>query len=319
MSLVTNQKSLYLHAIKNNYTIPAFNCFDIESMRAVLDAAVEEDSPAVLQLCLAMREKVKPMEKFVKYVRDYLSDVGVPVLLHHDHMQTYDQCIEAVNMGIPSIMFDGSHLPYNENVDITSRIVEYAHKYNVWVEAELGSIPGFEDMIFSSNSIYTDPEQAKDFIEKTGCDSLSVAVGTAHGGVRADKHLEINFDLLQKIREKVGAEYPLVFHGAASLPKEYIDEVNRLGGEVEYLMMCTEETISKARFYGVAKANMDVDNFLKYTYSIRKSLTEQPDQFNPFIYNSIASGFMKDACRHKMSCVTKSSGFGSTFNKESGT
>lgn len=312
MSLVLNQKDLYLHAIKNEYIIPAFNCFDVESMRAIVEAAEEENSPVVLQLCMAMRSKVAPMDKFVPYVRSYLEGIKTPVLLNHDHMQSIDDCKAAVDMGMPSVMFDGSHLPFEENIAKTAEVVEYAHAHGVWVEAELGSIPGFEDIIFNEKSIYTRPEQAAEFIKRTGCDSLSVAVGTAHGGVRAEKPLEINFELLEQIKKAVG-DFPLVLHGAASLPTDYIDEVNSLGGQVEYLMMCPEEVISETRHYGVAKVNMDVDNFLKYTYTVRKLFTEQADQFNPFVYNTVASAAMKEACRHKILNVTKSAGYGSKF------
>ena len=312
MSLVLNQKELYQHALKHEYIIPAFNCFDAESLKAIIGAAEEEDSPVVLQLCMAMRNKVAPLTHFISYAKAMINECKAPVLLHHDHMQSVEDCFSAVDMGMPSVMFDGSHLPFEENISKTAAVVEYAHAHNVWVEAELGSIPGFEDMVFAESSIYTRPLQAKEFIEKTQCDSLSVAVGTAHGGVRAEKPLEINFDLLKEIRDAVGA-YPLVLHGAASLPTVYIDEVNSLGGNVEYLMMCPEEEISETRHYGVAKANMDVDNFLKYTYTVRKFFTEQSDQFNPFVYNTLASAAMKDACKHKMSAVTKSSGFGKSF------
>lgn len=316
MLVEKNQKELYLHALKHQYIIPAFNCFDAESMRAIVEAAQEEDSPVVLQLCMAMRTKVSPMEKFVRYVRDYLSESAVPVLLHHDHMQSEEACREAVDMGMPSIMFDGSQLPFEENIERTKHIATYAHERGVWLEAELGSIPGFEDMVFSDKSIYTGPDQAAEFIERTGCDSLSVAVGTAHGGVRANGPLEIQFELLTEIRravQRAAGEFPLVLHGAASLPVSYIDEVNAYGGKVEYLSMCTEETISETRHFGVAKANMDVDNFLKYTYTIRRIYHEQPGRFNPFEYHTEACAAVKEACRHKMREVTKSSGFGRDF------
>jgi len=312
MSLILNQKELYQHAVDHEYIIPAFNCFDIESMRAIVGAAVNEDSPVVLQVCMAMHGKVHPLEKFVSYLKDYLSDVRIPVLLNHDHMQSVEDCMKAIDMGFPSVMFDGSHLPFKENVKKTKKVVEYAHANGVWVEAELGSIPGFEDFIFNSKSIYTNPLQAAEFISLTDCDSLSVAVGTTHGGVRGEGSLEMDFELLAEIKQAVG-KIPLVLHGAASLPKEYIDEVNAYGGTVEYLSMCLEPTIEMSRHYGVAKANMDVDNFLKYTYIIRKFFTEHPDQFNPFEYNTMACKEMQEACRHKIKHVSKSAGFGTRF------
>jgi fructose-bisphosphate aldolase class II len=315
MALELKQKELYQHALNNKYIIPAFNCFDIESMRAIVKAAEDEDSPVVLQVCMAMHDKVYPLEKFISYAKDYLSDIKVPVILHHDHMQRIEDCFDAVDIGFPSVMFDGSQLPFEENVKKTKKIVEYAHAQGVYVEAELGSIPGFEDEVFSEKSVYTNPIQAQEFIRQTGCDTLSVAVGTAHGGVRADGPLNINFKLLQEIKSAVGTT-PLVLHGAASLPKEYIDEVNAYGGTVEYLSMCLEETIEQSRHYGVAKANMDVDNFLKYTYTLRRFFNESSDQYNPFEYLTLASESMEEACAAKMRLVTKSSGFGNRFLME---
>lgn len=316
MPLILKQKDLYQHAINCEYIIPAFNCFDIESMRAIVSAAEDEDSPVVLQVCMAMHDKVYPLTKFVAYLKDYLEGVKIPVLLHHDHMQEVENCIKAVDMGFPSVMFDGSLLPFEANVEMTKRVTEYAHAHGVWVEAELGSIPGFEDTIFNDKSIYTNPAQAAEFIKLTGCDSLSVAVGTAHGGVKANDPLNIDFELLGEIKKSAGST-PLVLHGAASLPKNYIDEVNAYGGAVEYLSMCAEETIEQSRHFGVAKANMDVDNFLKYTYALRKIFREQAEQYNPFEYNTMASNAMREACRHKMRMVTKSAGFGSRFLQKS--
>ena len=152
MALVLNQRELYQHAVSHEYIIPAFNCFDIESMRAIVMAAEEEDSPVVLQVCMAMHNKVHPLGKFVSYIKDYLADAEAPVLLNHDHMQKIEDCMEAVDMGFPSVMFDGSHLLFEENVEKTKKVVEYAHANGRWVEAELGSIPGFEDIIFNAKT-----------------------------------------------------------------------------------------------------------------------------------------------------------------------
>ena len=312
--LVSNQKALYRFAVKNSFTILACHMCGLSTMKAIIEAAEEEDSPVVVQFFKPTYAIFEPLPKFLSYFRDFCAGVKAPILINHDHTPSVEECIWALDQGVPSIMFDGSHLPFEENVAKTKQVADYAHKKGAWIEAELGSIPGMEDMVASgNNTVYTDPDKAAEFIERTACDCLAIAVGTAHGGVRADAPLEIDFDLLGRIRKAVGSEYPLVLHGAASLPKAYIDEVNKWGGKAEQLMMCTEETIEKTRHYGVAKANMDVDNFLAITGAVRKFFAEKPEVFNHVQYLADAKAAMKAAVKHKMCNVTKSSGFGSKF------
>ena len=317
MPFVDDPKSLYTHAVKSNYIMPACHMYgDMGVLRAILDAAEEEDSPVVVQVSGYLNRSYPPISKFFEYLRAIYSEYKVPILMNHDHIQKVEDCLRAIDEGYPSIMYDGSHLPLEENARNTEKVVAYAHSHNVWVEAELGSIPGLEDMVISSETtVYTDPQTAAEFIDKTECDSLAIAVGTAHGGVKAGKPLEIDFELLGRIREAVGSEFPLVLHGAASLPRHLIDEVNKYGGKADYLDMCAEETIEKTRSYGVAKANMDVDNWLVVTGSIRKFFTENPEVYNFGMYMGMAAGAVKEFIKHKMRDVTRSSGNGSKYYK----
>ena len=312
MPLINNQKALYQHALQNEYIMLASHICGLMSMKALVEAAEEENSPIIIQVGTGTREVFSPYPKFIKYLRDFCADYKAPVLLNHDHMQSVEDAMWAIDNGLPSIMFDGSHLPFEDNVAQTRRIVDYAHERGAWVEAELGNIPGFEDMVFSAKTVYTDPGKAAEFIDRTGCDSLAVAVGTAHGGVRAGKPLEIDFDLLGRLKKAVGAT-PLVLHGAASLPRPYIDEVNKYGGAAEPLDMCPETTIEKTRRHGVAKTNMDVDNMLVVTGAIRKHFAEHPEDYNHTRYLKVAAKALKGEIRRKMRDVTKSSGRGSSF------
>lgn len=317
MPVITDINRLYDHALRNKYIIPAFHVWGIESVKAVLKAAADEDSPVIMQILTPTLDNVAPFPAFLETIQRYAEEYLVPVVVNRDHSPSVEAALQAVDMGFPSVMFDGSSLPFEENVQKTRQVTDYAHEHGVWVEAELGSIPGLEDETFSTHTQYTDPEQAADFLKKTGCDSLAVAVGTAHGGVQAEEHLKIDFELLEKIREAVG-KVPLVLHGAAALPWELVDEVNRYGGKAERLMMCTEETIERTRLYGVAKANMDVDNWLAVTAALRKQFAEKPEQFNPIVYMKETETAMYHVIRHKMRNVTHSAGAAGDFMRRGG-
>lgn len=314
MPFVDNQK-LYRHAQKNGYILPAFHVWGIESMKAVIDAAEEEDSPAVIQIIQASHVNLNPLNKFIKYMYDYASDKKVPLLLNHDHTKNPRLCREAVKLGMPSIMYDGSALSFEDNIKNTIEVVRFAHLHHVWVEAELGSIPGMEDSVFSSEAVYTDPDQAAEFVERTGCDSLAVSVGTAHGGVIQEKPLEINFKLLDKIKEAVGG-IPLVLHGAAQFPRKYVEEVNRYGGKVECFKMCSAEKIAESARHGIVKANMDVDNWLRVTVVLRRHFVQFPSDFNSIYYMQEVEQEMKESVKEKMRNTAKSSGQADSFYKQ---
>lgn len=309
MALICNQRKLYAYALDHHFILPAFNFYDLESMRAIFEAAEELDSPVVAQISLSSYHNLAPIEKFIPFVKAVADDYEVPIMLHHDYLPSLEACQYAVDIGFPSVSFDGSMLPFHENVRITQLVAEYAHVRGAIVEAELGKVPGDG---FAEASIYTDSYQAAEFVQKTGCDALAVSAGTSHGGLRTDKPLEIQYELLNRIRNATG-NIPLVLHGAASRPKAYMDRVNRYGGNVEYLSMALEQTVSETRHYGVAKIYADMDNWLSVTGALRQFFVEKPELFNPMQYMPVGGLSMKEAIKHKICHVTCSDGYGRAF------
>lgn len=298
---------LYRHAIGNHYGIGAFNTFSWETMMAVMEAAQAQRSPAILQVSMGARKYVSHFRDYVDTLYTLAERYDVPFFIQHDHCGTIEACREAIEAGCQAVMFDGSHLPYEENVKKTRQVAEYAHEKGVWVEAELGCLPGFEDMVFSEKAVYTDPDLAEEFIDRTGCDALAVAVGTSHGGVRGEDYLPLDSGLLEEIVKRK-PDYPFVLHGAASLPPGLIDACNRQGGQVEYLRNCSEESIAGAVALGVKKVNMDVDNFLVFTTAVREFFNTSPEIYDPRKYLKLAREAFRMEVEHKMKAVLGSAG-----------
>lgn len=301
--------SLYTCAARDGYALGAFNVNSLESLQAVLEAAERQDAPAILQVSMGARSYLGSWPLFVQTVRRYAQASSAPVFLQHDHCPTPQACFEAIDAGVQAVMFDGSHLPFEENVRQTRQVADYAHARGVWVEAELGRLPGFEDLVFSENAEYTDPETAARFVQQTGCDALAVAVGTSHGGVQATDYLPLDSALLKRLHERLG-DLPLVLHGGASLPPELIRACNEQGAQVEYLRNCSEASISNAVALGVRKVNMDVDNFLVFTTEVRRALREHPDKYDPRGYLRPAREAFCREVEHKLKDVLHSAGMG---------
>ena len=306
-------KVLMEDAIRNNYALAAFNINNLESLQAVIWAAEEENSPAIIQIIGAAEEYVKDKYAFFETVLRYAEKSAVPLFIHHDHCSSFEEFKAAVDMGFQSAMFDASNLPFEENMDKTKRAVAYAHKHGVWAEAELGSIPTMKATAFSENTALTDPEEAALFIRETGCDSLAIAIGTAHGGVRNNGHLPMYFDRLKAICELCPG-FPFVLHGGASLPVALIEEANRYGGKVEYMHICSEDDVAKACKNGIHKVNMDVDNWLVFTIATRKFFVERPEVYNYAIYLNEARAAYMEAVRHKLKTVVHSTGQAGAFS-----
>jgi fructose-bisphosphate aldolase class II len=294
-------------ALKKKYTIGAYNVFNLDTISAVLEAAEEENSPVILQMSMGSRKYQYNVPRFVEVIKLYAQAAEVPVSINHDHCLKTEDAKSAVDLGFLSVMFDGSHLDYETNINRTREIADYAHSKGVWVEAELGSLPGMEDEVFSENAAFTDPDLVVDYIKRSKCDSLAVSIGTTHGGVKADNYLPLHFEILEKIHNALG-DFPLVLHGAASLPEHLVKEVNQYGGKVKQLRNCSEEDIAACREYGICKANMDVDNFLLCTARLRKVLLEIPEKYNPRGYLREAREAFKIEVKHKMRNVSGSSG-----------
>lgn len=300
-------KELYQDAIRHNYGLGAFNTFSIEGILAVLEACKAQRSPAIIQISMGARKYVKHLKSYVDIIKCMAENYEMPVFIQHDHCSTVEACKEAVDAGVQAVMFDGSHLSYEENVSKTKEVAAYAHERDVWVEAELGCLPGFEDLVFAEKAVFTNPDLAQRFIGESGCDALAVAVGTSHGGVSGDDYLPLDFGLLEQIVSKK-KDYPYVLHGAASLPPELIDACNDQGGQVEYLRNCCEESIAKAVKMGVRKVNMDVDNFLVFTTAVRKFLNDKPDIYDPRKYLQPGAEAFQKEVEHKMKEVLDSAG-----------
>lgn len=300
-------REIYAHALRHHYALGAFNVCSIESILAVMQAAQSQQAPVVVQVSMGARAYVRDLPAFVIALRAFAKGFDVPMFLQHDHCTSEKACVQAMDAGVQAVMFDGSHLPYEENVRQTARVAEIAHKRGVWVEAELGCLPGFEDLVFSKSAVYTDPEAVPRFIEATRCDALAVAVGTSHGGVQGSDYLPLDLGRLRQIIAKCPG-YPFVLHGAASLVPEKIDACNRQGGRVPYLRNCSEENIAAAVCAGIKKANMDVDNFLMFTTAARQFLNTHPELYDPRKYLAAGRDAFQAEVEHKLRDVMGSAG-----------
>jgi fructose-bisphosphate aldolase class II len=304
MSLV-EPAQLFGHAIKHHYGLGAFNVYSIESMLAVFEGAEAQLSPVIIQVSMGTRKYIKHLAAFVETIKNFAGYYSVPFFIQHDHCSSIEDCITAIDCGIQAVMFDGSSFSYEENLSMTKEVTAYAHSKNVWVEAELGRLPGFEDMVFSDSAEFTNPELIPGFIAKSKCNALAVAVGTAHGGVQANDYLPINFELLKRIINAY-PNYPFVLHGGASLPPDLITACNNQGGQVQYLRNCSEKDINQAVNMGIKKVNMDVDNFLVFTTSVRQSLNEHPEIYDPRKYLTAGINGFKKEVEHKLQTVMNS-------------
>jgi len=306
MALV-EPKELYQEARERRCALAAFNVYSLESLNAVLEAASKEKAAVIVQVSVGARKYVKNFPLFVKVMRMYGEAASARVFIQHDHCKTYEECESAVEAGVQAVMFDGSHLSFEENIAATRKVVEMAHAKDVWVEAELGRIPGFEDTVFSDHAEYTDPNKAMEFIERSGCDALAISIGTSHGGVLTDKNPPVRFDLLKEIISR-RPDYPFVLHGAASLPEELIDACNETGMKVPAWKMCYEEDIRKAVELGILKTNMDVDNFIVMTTAVRRAMEANPEVYDPRKYLGPGYEAFQKEVEHKLQDVVLSAG-----------
>ncbi|MBQ7456910.1 MAG: class II fructose-1,6-bisphosphate aldolase [Desulfovibrio sp.] len=300
-------KEMFANAYKGKYAIGAFNVNNMEIIQGIMLAASEEKSPVILQVSAGAR-KYAGQRYIMKLVEAALADdPSVPVCVHLDHGPSFEMCRDCIDGGFTSVMIDGSHLPYEENVAITRKVVEYAHPRNVWVEAELGKLAGVEEHVSSNEHVYTDPDQAVDFVQKTGCDSLAIAIGTSHGAYKFKGDAKLDFPRLEIISEKL-PNYPLVLHGASSVPQEFVELCNKYGGQVGGAKGVPEDMLRKAASMGVCKINVDTDIRLALTASIRQFMTEHPEQFDPRSYLTPAREAVKKMVQRKIRDVMGSSG-----------
>ena len=297
---LVNTKEMFAKAVKGGYAIPAFNFNTMEQMQAIVQAAVETKSPVIMQVSKGARNYANGtiLRYMAQGAVEYAKELGCAnpqIVLHLDHGDSFELCKSCVDCGFSSVMIDGSHLPYEENVALTKKVVEYAHKFDVTVEAELGVLGGVEEDVAAEESKYTKPEEVIDFTSKTGCDSLAISIGTSHGRCkfspeqctrREDGTLvppPLAFDVLAAIEKQLPG-FPIVLHGSSSVPQIYVAEIEKYGGKIPNSVGIPEEQLRQAAKSAVCKINVDSDGRLAMTAAIRKHLVEHPEDFDPRQY-----------------------------------
>lgn len=314
---LVNTKEMFAKAVKGGYAIPAFNFNTMEQMQAIVQAAVETKSPVIMQVSKGARKYANPtiLRYMAQGAVEYAKELGCAhpqIVLHLDHGDSFETCKSCIDSGFSSVMIDGSSLPFEENIALTKKVVEYAHQYDVTVEAELGVLAGVEDEVAAEESHYTKPEEVVEFATKTGCDSLAISIGTSHGAYKFKPEQctrdpktgklippPLAFDVLKAVEQKLPG-FPIVLHGSSSVPQEYVDIINKFGGKLPDAVGIPEEQLREAAKSAVCKINIDSDSRLAMTAAIRKHFAEHPEQFDPRQYLSPAREEMKKLCIHKI-------------------
>lgn len=295
----SNTKEMFRKAFEGKYAIPAYNFNNMEQIQAIVTACGKSNSPVIMQVSSGARKYANPIllrymgQGAVQMARD--AGYNIPIALHLDHGDTFELCVQCIESGFSSVMIDGSHHEYSKNIELTSKVVEYAHKYDVSVEGELGVLSGIEDDVVAAKSIYTQPDQVEDFVKKTGVDSLAISIGTSHGAYKfkpeqCTKNAEgvlvpppLRFDILEEIEKRIPG-FPIVLHGASSVVPSYVDIINNNGGKLKAAVGIPSEQLRKAAKSAVCKINIDSDGRLVMTAMIRKVFAEKPDEFDPRKY-----------------------------------
>ena len=303
MALV-NTKKMFEMAYKNGYAVGAFNVNNMEITQGIIEAVAEEKAPVILQVSRGAREYAK--NSYLKAIIDVVVEENpdIPVAINLDHGDTFETCRQFVDDGFTSVMIDASSKPFEENIALTKEVVEYAHARDVVVEAELGQLGGIEEDVVgvSSDDIskhLADPSQVEEFVRKSGVDSLAVAIGTSHGAYKFKKEPKLAFDVLQEIEDKLPG-FPLVMHGSSSVLKEFVDLINKYGGEMPNAMGVPEDSVSKAAKMAICKVNIDTDLRLALTAKIRQVFSEKPSEFDPRKYLGPGREAIREMVKHKL-------------------
>ena len=306
MALVTT-KEMFAKALVSDYAIGAFNVNNMEIVQGIVDAAKIEKAPLILQVSAGARKYARPAY-LVKLVEAAIEDTDLDICLHLDHGEDFDICKKCVDDGFTSVMVDGSKHPFEENIALTKQVVEYAHAHGVVVEAELGKLAGVEDNISvdERSAKFTDPAEAQEFVERTGVDSLAIAIGTSHGAYKFKGDPYLDFERLKEIHALI-PETPLVLHGASTVLREFVDRCNEFGGEIPGAQGVPEEMIREATKYGICKVNIDTDLRLAMTAEIRRFLVENPAEFDPRKYLGPARDAIQRMVQHKIRDVLNAS------------
>ena len=322
---LVNTREMFARAINGGYAIPAFNFNNMEQLQAIIKASSELKSPVILQVSKGARNYANQtlLEYMAQGAVEYAKELGCKhpeVVLHLDHGDTFETCKSCIDMGFSSVMIDGSSLPYEENIALTKKVVDYAHQFDVTVEGELGVLAGVEDEVASEESHYTKPEEVIDFVSRTGVDSLAISIGTSHGAYKFKPEQctvdpktgrlvppPLAFDVLDAIMVQLPG-FPIVLHGSSSVPQEYVDMINEDGGKLPGAVGIPEEQLRKASKSAVCKINIDSDSRLAFTAAVRKTLAEKPGEFDPRKYCGPARDEMEKMYKHKILEVLGSDG-----------
>lgn len=302
MPLVTTT-NMFEKSMKEGFAIGAFNINNMEIIQGIVDAASENNSPVILQVS-SSAIKYARMPYLLKMVEAAVETTNIPIALHLDHGPDFETCKECIDAGFTSVMIDGSKYNFEENVELTKEVVGYAHPRGVVVEAELGKLAGIEDdvNVSAEDSMYTDPNQAKEFVERTGCDSLAIAIGTSHGAYKFKGEAKLRFDILEEIKKKT-PNTPIVLHGASTVIPELVEMCNKYGGEIPGAKGVPNDILKEAGRLGVSKINVDTDLRLAMTANIRKVFGEKPSEFDPRKYLGVARDSVKDVVSYKIANV----------------
>lgn len=307
---IVNTKEMFKRAYDEGYAIGAFNVNNMEIIQGITEAAKEQNSPVILQVSAGARKYAKHVY-LMKLIEAAVEDTNLPIAVHLDHGPSFEMCKECIDGGFSSVMFDGSSLPFEQNIEIAKRVADYAHsrdKY-VTVEAELGTLGGVEDdvKVAAEDAMYTNPDQVEEFVSRTGVDSLAIAIGTSHGAFKFKGEPRLRFDILEEVSRRLPG-FPIVLHGASSVMPEYVEMINTYGGHMPGAKGVPEEMLRKAASMAVCKINVDSDLRLAFTGVLRKYFAEHPDHFDPRQYLSEARTALKDMVSHKIVDVMGSNG-----------
>ena len=314
---LVNTREMFKRAVTGGYAVPAFNFNNLEQLQAIITASSTLKSPVILQVSKGARAYANPI--LLRYMAqgavEFAKSLGCnhpEIVLHLDHGDTFELVKDCVDLGFSSVMIDGSSKPYEENIELTRKCVEYAHKFDVTVEAELGVLAGVEDEVASEESHYTKPEEVIDFSQRSGCDSLAISIGTSHGAYKFKPEQctrdpktgklvppPLAFDVLDEIMQKLPG-FPIVLHGSSSVPQEYVDMINEFGGKLPDAVGIPEEQLRKASKSAVCKINIDSDSRLAFTAAVRKVFHDKPGEFDPRKYCGPARDLMEQMYKHKI-------------------
>jgi fructose-bisphosphate aldolase, class II len=313
-----NTKQMFEKAVDGGFAVPAYNFNNMEQLQAIINACVDTQSPVILQVSKGARSYAN--ETLLKYMgqganemmKEYAASKGlghIPIALHLDHGDTLELCISCIESGFSSVMIDGSHHPYEKNVELTKQVVEYAHKYNVTVEGELGVLAGVEDDVSAEEHTYTKPEEVEDFVKRTGVDSLAISIGTSHGAhkFKPGQNPKIRLDILQEIEKRI-PRFPIVLHGSSSVPQDAVATINKYGGDIKAAIGIPEDQLREAAKSAVCKINIDSDGRLVMTAKIREVFATSPAEFDPRKYLGPAREALKVMYMGKNTDVLGSAG-----------